>query len=347
MTSRKTNHSRVLSFQTLENRQLMAGNVTASVTNHNLVITGDNKDNAIQVVQTGNGAYEILSLDGSTKINGKSSKTFTGITGDVTISMKGGNDNVYIGQDLSGTPTQFTTLPRNLTVNMGDGGNNFHLNGVTVSGKMSLTAGVGSDLADIFYSHIGYSNVNGGANDCTINLGAGANAINMDFAVVERDLNLNEGSSSYDGIVLEGGWTGRNLNIQTGSGNDYVNLDRMNVLNNLNISTGGGNDTVILGGYDAAYESYGTPGEVDANSVNVDLGAGNDKLQIGGTQDNHSVGGVASNSGSYNGGAGQDIYENYSGENVVGSFSGFDFYAQIVSEKGLTVDHTYSPPYKG
>src|SRR5262249_32079200 len=147
--------------------------------------------------------------DGSTKINGKSSKTFNGVTGDVTISMKGGNDNVDIGQELSGSvPTQFTSLPRNLTIDMGDGGSNFHMYGVTVSSKMSLTGGSGTDLADIFFSHIGYANVNGGANDCTINLGAGNNGINMNSAVVERDLIINEGSSASDGMNLAGGWVG-------------------------------------------------------------------------------------------------------------------------------------------
>src|SRR5262249_4953873 len=125
------------------------------------------------------------------------------------------------------------------------------------------------------------------------------------------------------------------------------NLDGMNILNNLNISTGGGNDKVILGGYDAAFESYGTPREVSANYVNLNLGGGDGSLQIGGTKDKHNMGGLGENYGEFNGGAGQDRYMNYSGQNFSGGFSGFDFFAQIVAEKGLSVDHTYSPPYKG
>ncbi len=77
MTSRKMKTSRKLSFQTLEDRSLMAGNVTAAVQNHAaLVVTGDNQDNAIEIQQVGDGQFKILVIDGTTKINGQTTATF-------------------------------------------------------------------------------------------------------------------------------------------------------------------------------------------------------------------------------------------------------------------------------
>ena len=61
MTSLKFNQSRKLSFQQLENRMLMAGNVAVSlVQNHSLNITGDNHGNSFEIIQTGNGQYTII-----------------------------------------------------------------------------------------------------------------------------------------------------------------------------------------------------------------------------------------------------------------------------------------------
>src|SRR5882757_11237575 len=117
MTSRKINHNRTLSFQTLEDRSLMAGNVAVSVQNHALVVNGDNKDNAIEIQPIGNGQYKIFNTDGATTVNGQlTPQVFSGITGDFKIKLNGGTDVLSIDNAAHGVPNM--VLPGNLSVDL-------------------------------------------------------------------------------------------------------------------------------------------------------------------------------------------------------------------------------------
>jgi hypothetical protein len=312
MTSRKTNSSRKLSFQTLENRQLMAGNVAASVQNHNLVLTGDQQDNNIQVAQVGQSDYLITGLNG-TKVNGHSSQTFHSVTGDVNANFKDGNDTLTFGTGTAGESTGAAViLPRNLTVNMGNGTNQFALYATSVRGKFSLTGGNGSDSAVFAESNIGISSVNSGKNDATINLGGGSNTLTMNYTQVERDLNILDQASNGDNLALNGGNVGRYLYAETGNGADKVQLDEMEIGSLFSLKTNGGNDTVILGGYDNTNTSNTrTPQGIFADHVFVDLGAGDDFLQFGGAYREAylATGGVHSQQAEYHGGTGQNTID--------------------------------------
>src|SRR5262249_45868122 len=100
-SSNRTN--RKLTFQTLESRQLMAGNVSAAVINGDLVVKGDVKSNDVaifQVMQQGQvipGRYFITGLNGTTINNGNSGFNATGVNRDFLIKMNlGGDDHVAI-----------------------------------------------------------------------------------------------------------------------------------------------------------------------------------------------------------------------------------------------------------
>src|SRR5262249_4095162 len=133
MTSRKNNLGRKLAFQPLENRQLMTGNVSVSVQNHALVINGDNNDNQIRIEQVGNGQYTISSSY-STTINGQSTpQTFSGVTGDFKIDLKGGEDLLSIGNQASAT-----TVPGNVSIKNADG-NTIYMYRTNVGGNLSVS----------------------------------------------------------------------------------------------------------------------------------------------------------------------------------------------------------------
>src|SRR6476469_6130210 len=87
---------RKLTFQQLENRLTLAGNVIASVSSHSLYLTGDSRANNLQIVQLANGQYQVTGKDGTT-INGQAQKTFSGVTADLIVNLNGGNDVLYIG----------------------------------------------------------------------------------------------------------------------------------------------------------------------------------------------------------------------------------------------------------
>ena len=64
---------RRLTIEPLENRVLLAGNVTAELKSGELLVTGDNQDNQIQIADLGaSGAhtYRVTGLDGTVIVGG-------------------------------------------------------------------------------------------------------------------------------------------------------------------------------------------------------------------------------------------------------------------------------------
>ena len=277
MTSRKINQSRKLSFQQLEDRQLMAGNVTAAVSNHSLTITGDNDADQIQIVQVANQTNQFTVAGfNATTINGKASQTFT-ITGNISVNFKGYFSDLVVGNLLTEVPTASanTTLPGSLNVVLGNGYGWMELFNTSVGGNVTISGGSGEDHVNFSGSNIGLANVNGGNHDCSINLGGGLNVFQMKYTTVERDLLFHDnGSTSNDEVQLFGGSVGRNATIQTGVNNDSVEISEYYFGKALNVQTGGGADFVALG------ETYNDGGNgvptskasINADTVFADLG---------------------------------------------------------------------------
>ena len=97
-------NQRKLRLESLENRNLLAGNVTATVVDGNLIIEGDDQDNQISIVATENRGQYIIRGRASatfgpitTTINGSDAEEgilVTGVKRSVHISMGDGNDSV-------------------------------------------------------------------------------------------------------------------------------------------------------------------------------------------------------------------------------------------------------------
>jgi hypothetical protein len=112
------------------------GNVQLSVVNGNLVIQGDNRDNNI-IVTEGN-----IAGRAGTTINGER-RIFPpeGVTGDIVINMKGGNDFVRV--ELPGT--NFHVL-HDLEINMGAGNDILELLQVKVPEETRIDTDGGHDI---------------------------------------------------------------------------------------------------------------------------------------------------------------------------------------------------------
>jgi hypothetical protein len=309
MTSRNIKTSRKLSFQQLEDRRMMTGkfpNVTANLTGGTLTITGDGYGEAIQVTETqfgGQNAIAIFPIQGEAQsgltsaINGyNSAAVFQGVTGDVNINMQGANDVVEISANINPNyngANDVINLSHNLNVNLGNGSNTFIMGTVHVAGKVSITGGSANDFVNIQNCKVGSYTVNNGADDLTISLGGGTNSTSVTNSDIFEDLNILDSSSTQDSIHVHSDQIGRYLYIQTGSGNDSVNLAAITATY-VNLSTGAGNDIVHLG-YDPTYGGNGLVNAAD--SIYADLGAGNDSLYFDS---------VSSKQGTFYGGAGTD-----------------------------------------
>src|SRR5262249_2082550 len=107
------------------------------------------------------------------------------------------------------------------------------------------------------------------------------------YTSVERDLTIKmDGKiSETDFVDLYGGPVGRNLSIETGSGNDFVILGQYSVQKKLQIQTGDGRDIValseeLLSNNNGEFQMVGSSFHLYADEVFVDLGKGGDDLHL-------------------------------------------------------------------
>src|SRR5690349_18797915 len=94
---RNRNAGRRCLIESLEKRQMMAGDVTAQITNGNLIVKGDSSNNNIAIAVAA-GVVKITSAD--TTVNGAAATngiTLTGtLSGDVEVNLKGGTDSLSL-----------------------------------------------------------------------------------------------------------------------------------------------------------------------------------------------------------------------------------------------------------
>ena len=259
-------------MESLEGRQMMAGNVLASVNSGgDLLITGDNQDNNIQIFQSmQQGAvipgrvYITGAQNTNTTINGQSDgQYFDNVTRDIKIDLKDGLDRVKLGDGLA---SDHFVAPHDLVIDMGPGKDGVLIPAVTVKNNLTVNQGAGDDGFLLQDSIVG---TDGGTGDVTINGGNGADYIGFASDHIHGKLTVNAGTDNAADTVelftmnVEGDST-----INTGAGGDTVNMDIADFHNHdLTINTGNGQDKVHLT-------------LVAVDELFTDLGMGSDDLRL-------------------------------------------------------------------
>jgi hypothetical protein len=248
-----------LVVETLESRCTPAGHVAAVLSGSTLVITGDAKDNAIQV-EDSTGGVLVSGLSG-TLINGAAWQTFSGVSS-LRIQMNQGNDQVYLGGIGS------LTLSGSLSVDLGAGDDQLTFINTSVGGSTSIKAGAGDDVVAVnggntFNGSVLVDLAQGGDNFGTADTGPGPNTFNkalrilggagndvifiQDFTWVGGTLEF-QGQAGDDGIIVATNSTAKKLVIDTAAGNDYVQLASATVLTSATVLLGTGDDTLDVSG---------------------------------------------------------------------------------------------------
>jgi len=280
MFAAKTNTGRThrkLTFQNLESRSMMTGNVTVLVNDAgDLQVTGDTLGNDVAIVQSVTqgqavpGRFFVTGLNGTT-INGAAGGSFfTGVTRDMAINLGAGSDHLTLGDGVSDF---HFNAPNDLRINMGTGDNGVAINGITVRDDALITAGAGRDTVDIHGARVGVATgVDGGLNDMTINTGNGIDVVRMRNFFVRHNLNINAGGldAAHDLVDLAIADVGNDINVSTGGGRDTVLVDTVGANHSLNVNTGADIDSVRIN---------------DSNPfrLNVNLGSGSDTLRLSDT----------------------------------------------------------------
>jgi hypothetical protein len=179
-----------LSVETLESRQLMAGNVLA-MNNNGLTLIGDNQANSVSIQQVFSGYYRVTG--NNTTINGKPFFDIYAPNSKMEAYMGGGNDSLSI-QGNSQSNVQFDSM----YIDMGQGADWTLIDQVFTKYDSTIRSGYSWD------------------ND-------------VDNVIVNRmsswsGLSINTGAGS-DQAWVQNSWLGGALRVDTGSGSDILNLE--------------------------------------------------------------------------------------------------------------------------
>lgn len=290
---------RTLRIESLERREVLAGNVAAQLVGSTLTLTGDALANQLMVSSVAGGRFAVIG--GGTTINGSQDSFVTSrpVTS-IVANFGGGDDLVGFGNDaqvfarqlgffgytdpfdvasvqaaidaVAAGATVFT-LRGNLAVTTGDGADGVGIFG-TIGGSVAASLGSAppvegvyngfmiGDWVDPFVSRVaGGVSIVDGAQNCRVFLWNAAVA-------GDAAANLGNGENVF---ILDGSSVG-SLTFVGGNGADDVFTRDLRVRGGVSIATGGGNDQVDLGSNTGSQLYRTTVG----GSAVVDTGAGRD-----------------------------------------------------------------------
>jgi hypothetical protein len=231
--SKSNSKRRRLGFEGLEQRQLLTGDVSASIdANLNLILIGDFVDNHV-IVTKGSIANQIVVRGGrvtandvgtDTLINGlETASTFNNVRGGIIFNLGEGNDRLVITN---------LAVQGNITGNLGDGNDQVGLESSS-NGAVKFRLNDGSTPVFGKFSTSGLVNINGNNSSDTLAL--------YD-ATISGSLTFNGGNSNdrfiSTGTSTQTNLVGTNVQLTPGPGNDTADVFRMAVGGNFRIDDG-------------------------------------------------------------------------------------------------------------
>jgi fibronectin-binding autotransporter adhesin len=295
MRNRPKANGRMLRFEPLETRALLAGNITASVNAGELDITGDAASNSVLVWQTGANTWKVQGI--GTTLNG-SHATFTapGVTGNIEANLNAGNNfikvfsgavpgalDILTGKDndtvqVTNVTTGLSTVGdgSSLIINVSNGNNAVTLSGVTTRGEAQINSGNGNAV-------ISLSNVTANTSDLIgdnfVDTGNGKATISL--------ANVSMSSTKADNFVDTGDGTAiislANVSMNTTLADNFVDTGNGTAiisLANVSMNTSEGDNFVDTGNGKATI-SLVNVGMHTSDAVNfVDTGNGTATISI-------------------------------------------------------------------
>lgn len=240
-----------------------SGDVTVEVFGDDIVVTGSGIADELLVTEDGSGIIEIVGIE-ETRVNGVrvfNTGVVLGTAGELSLNMKGGNDEVRILFSSGGIQgdlifrggpgndeliAEMDDIGGDVDVIMGGGNDEFRMVDVTVTGNLVFAGGAGAD-------------------ECWLG------NENQDKAVVVfGDLDC-RGGGSNDETIIELTTVFGDASIVCGGGSDEVIFDG-SVVGNIDYRAGGGNDDAFFGRF----------GGIEIGGAFTFRGAGGaDRLELG------------------------------------------------------------------
>lgn len=292
---RLMNTQKKRSFESLEGRQMMAGDVLAFMSSGNLMIVeavGDyGQAQAVQVSQLADGRISVKGIaaqDGQMSlVNGAAEQIFS-VPGNLIVDLAGGNDTLVLGRTGSSVfndvnikmsaPNALPTSDRDVVV----------VERVTTRNHLTIDTGVGNDFVSTWGVIVGDNN---GIDNLSFRTGAGSDYHNIYNTTVYGNLTVSAYNYSnefdIDRVYMQSAYARDNLQAFLGEGDDVLDVYDGYAGNDVYFSTAGGQDTVKLREVRALDDFWASLGDGDdsldmqylrADILTLDGGAGYDKL---------------------------------------------------------------------
>lgn len=263
------------SLEALEQRTLLAGDVTATLLGQTAFLTGDSAANSVQVtVEDGNvvvRGLEDTTINGSTEsfVLAQGSADFSG---SIIARMAGGNDQFELsGVSVSGLVhvyggagddtlmvTNSSSVGRGLLLNGQSGNNSLAVSDTTAGRSVWLVGSHGNDLMTVADSTVAGSVVAIGrrgdddvvidnttiGRDAWISLGAGNDDVAMSDSTVTRRFVVHGGRGS-DVVFAEDSNIGRGTRLVLGNDQDRVSIQGTSQFSGRTVIVGGRSSDVV------------------------------------------------------------------------------------------------------
>jgi hypothetical protein len=192
-----------LTAEKLETRQMMAGDVSVSVNSGDLIIEGDDGNNELIIQGTGvDGEFALYAANG-TSVNGYSSIVVAGVTDDIRIHLRDGNNKLGLNR---------VDVPDDLRIRLGNGDDEVAIENLAVGDDADIRTGGGDDA--IMFRR-------GRINDrFTIRTGAGADEIGLSEVGSDRTA-INTGRSADEVAVVDSVFNDKAI-VSMGAGDDLL-----------------------------------------------------------------------------------------------------------------------------
>ena len=265
------------SVEKLESRLLLSGNVLASFIGDDLVLSGDELDNEIEITSS-EGELIVRGL-GDTSINGTetefavSTQDSGSFDGDIVVRLFDGNDQFVIQDGVA--------IGGSLFVGTGGGNDSIGIGEATVDGVTRAFSGAGNDQvaiqgADLQSTIIRTSRGNDTvslsesqiAGSLTTRTGSGDDNIVVDDSEIQSRVLQNTGTGD-DNFVVEQTSFQSSVAVKTRAGSDFVQFEGNDIGGRSLLRTGSGDDAAL----------WGSDNTVAGPQRNLG-GAGDDQLDI-------------------------------------------------------------------
>jgi len=257
-----TRRKQELSYQTLEGRRLLAGDVSVALSGSTLVVTGDDLSNQIEVSQNANGDVLFTGLD-STTINGQTAFTFTQTFERSRFELNDGADEVsfdgfeggrefrFLGGDGDDRLEATGVSARFYHVQGNDGDDAIQLSNSSTQRSAYFHLGDGDDVLAVESFDAGRNfKVFGNAGDDTF----ASNALTVD-----RKFRVNLGSGDDEALISGESDFGKSARVRLGSGNDFLGVlpglnDATAIFNKRTVIDAGSDNDVVVADADSTFE---------------------------------------------------------------------------------------------